>query len=183
MRAQRSGRSRRKPFLRDRRGAAAVEFAVILPVMLLFYLGIFEASNAIIVKRKIDTAAETVGGLVARSSQMSATRLKNIQLISDAIVGNADGTPPEITVTTVTTDASGKSLVDWERKGEAQGAAKGTAYSLPSDLADLKDAYFVFAKVSYRYVPTFDFAGLFGAIRFERTFAFQPRKGDRIKWE
>lgn len=175
-------RSRFARLLRDRRGVAAVEFAIIVPVMLIFYLGMFEASHALVVKRKVDNAAETVGGIVARSTEMSDTRLRNILMISDAIVGDAGGVP-EITITTVKTDDKGVATRDWERIGTASGAAKGTPYPLPSDLTGLNDAYFVFAKVRYQYVPTFDVGGIFGAIEFERTFSYRPRKGDSILWK
>ena len=66
---------------------------MILPVMLMLYLGTYEGSQAIIAKRKVDTAAETVGGIVARSPEMDATRLKNVMLVSDAIVGSLDSGP------------------------------------------------------------------------------------------
>ncbi|WP_168990430.1 TadE/TadG family type IV pilus assembly protein [Aureimonas flava] len=160
-----------------------MEFAVILPVMLLFYLGTFEASQAIITKRKVTNAAETVGGIVARSSEMDATRMRNVLLISDAIIGSVDGDPPEITVTTVRTDAKGVATVDWSRRGTAEAAAKGTPYRLPDELAGLADAYFVLATVRYAYTPAFDFVGIFGTMEFERRFTFRPRKGTEIAWK
>lgn len=169
--------------IRDRKGAAAVEFAMILPVMLLLYLGTFEASNALIMKRRVDSAAETVGGIVARSPEMDDTRMRNVLLISDAIVGQARGAKPEITITTVKTDAEGKATVDWSRRGTASAAARGTPYTLPTDLQGLAGAYFVFAKVSYRHVPLFGLGGAFGTMDFERTFAFRPRKGSEIAWK
>lgn len=168
--------------LRDRRAAAAVEFAVILPVMLLTYLGTFEASHAIIAKRRIDNAAETVGGIVARSPEMDLTRLRNILLISDAIVGSTGDPKPEITITTVKVDNKGKATQDWSRRGETQNGSPGASYQMPSDLAGITDSYFVFAKVSYAYRPTFDVGGLFGTLHFERTFVFRPRKGSEIPW-
>lgn len=169
-------------FLGDRRAAAAVEFALILPVMLIAYLGMFEASQAIIAKRRVDNAAETVGGIVARSPDMDATRMRNLLMISNAIVGSSSGQEPEVTVTTVRTDAKGQATVDWARRGTVQTAVKGARYQLPSDLAGLPETYFVFSKIAYTYRPTFDVAGLFGTLRFERTFAFRPRKGAEIPW-
>ncbi|WP_279482186.1 pilus assembly protein [Aureimonas sp. SK2] len=176
-------RSSRPRLIRDRKGAAAVEFAMILPVMLLLYIGTFEASDALITKRRVDNAAETVGGIVARSPEMDDTRMRNVLLISDAIVGRPGDRKPEITITTVKTDANGKATVDWSRKGTAVAATRGTPYSLPPDLKDLTNAYFVFAKVTYRYVPLIGLGGEFGALDFERTFAFRPRKGSEIAWK
>ena len=47
------------------KGAAAVEFALILPVMLVVYLGTLEASTLITMDRKVQSVAGAVGDLVA----------------------------------------------------------------------------------------------------------------------
>jgi Flp pilus assembly protein TadG len=54
-------------------GAAAVEFALILPVMLLVYVGCNEASTLIILDRKVQTVSGTVGDLVAQSNKSITT--------------------------------------------------------------------------------------------------------------
>lgn len=169
-------------FTTDRRGAVAVEFALILPVMLLFYLGTFEASQAIIAKRKVDSAAETVGGIIARSPAMNSTRMANVMLVSNALVGASGKDKLEITVTTVTVDADGKATIDWERRGSVAGRAKGTRYTLPTELRGIKDAYFVLSTVSYTHRPLFDFAIPETGLRFERTFSHRPRRGSVIPW-
>lgn len=46
---------------------AAVEFALILPIMLLVYVGSVEASIAITTDRKVQSVAGALGDLVARS--------------------------------------------------------------------------------------------------------------------
>ncbi|MBI4046560.1 MAG: pilus assembly protein, partial [Devosia nanyangense] len=42
-------------------GAAAVEFALILPILLLLYIGSIEASQLIITDRRVTTVAGTLG--------------------------------------------------------------------------------------------------------------------------
>ncbi|MBB3935702.1 TadE/TadG family type IV pilus assembly protein [Aureimonas phyllosphaerae] len=177
------GRSRLTRLLHDRSATAAVEFAIILPVMLILYLGTFEASHAITTKRKVESAAEAVAGIVARSPEMDLTRLRNVLLVSDAIADGVSGAEPKITITTVRTDANGKATVDWQRIGTVAGAAKGTPYTLSGELAGLADAYFVVARVEYSYAPNFDVGGLFGTLEFDRSFTFRPRKGSEIPWK
>ena len=50
-----------------REGVAAVEFALILPFMLLLYVGSIELSDLINVDRRVTVIAGTVGDLVARN--------------------------------------------------------------------------------------------------------------------
>jgi Flp pilus assembly protein TadG len=169
-------------FRKDRRGIAAVEFAMILPVMLTFYLGTFEGSNAIIAKRKVDNAAETVGGIVARSGQMDATRMANALMISEAIIGSDDASAMTLTVTAVKVDSKGKATVHWSRKGKSAGFAVGAPFTLSGELKGLNDAYFIVATATYDFKPMFSYGGMIDSMRFERTFSFRPRKGSEIPW-
>ncbi|UJW84846.1 TadE/TadG family type IV pilus assembly protein [Devosia sp. SL43] len=50
-------------------GVAAVEFALILPIMLFVYVGMVEASALISVDRKVQSVSGAVGDLVARSKE------------------------------------------------------------------------------------------------------------------
>lgn len=177
------GRTRLMRLLHDRSATAAVEFAIILPVMLVLYLGTFEASHLIMTKRKVESAAEAVAGIVARSPEMDMTRLRNVLLVFDGIAGDVEGDDPKITITTVRTDANGKATVDWQRVGTAAGVAAGTPFQLADDLAGLADTYFVVTRVEYRFAPTFDFGGMFKAMKFDRTFSFRPRKGAEVAWK
>lgn len=53
-------------FRRDDRAAAAVEFALILPFLLMLYMGSIEASSLFTVDRRIEVIAATNADLVAR---------------------------------------------------------------------------------------------------------------------
>lgn len=53
-------------FTRDETGIAAVEFALILPLFLMFYLGLVQMSRGMRVSQKIDQIAHTIGDLAAQ---------------------------------------------------------------------------------------------------------------------
>src|SRR5688572_12174866 len=53
-------------FVRDKRGVSAVEFAMLLPLMLTLYLGGVEVSQGISIDRKVTLTARTVADLVAQ---------------------------------------------------------------------------------------------------------------------
>ena len=48
----------------DQSGLAAVEFAIILPIMLLLFLGSFETTNLVLAYMKLEASAETAADLV-----------------------------------------------------------------------------------------------------------------------
>ena len=58
-------------FLADRRGLSAVEFALLLPLMLTLYLGGVEVSNAVAADRKVAIVARTVADLASRMKTIS----------------------------------------------------------------------------------------------------------------
>ena len=49
----------------DERGVSAVEFALLLPLMLTLYLGAVEVSQGIGADRKVTLTARTIGDLVS----------------------------------------------------------------------------------------------------------------------
>jgi Flp pilus assembly protein TadG len=55
-------------FRRDRNGVAATEFALILPVMLVMYVGAVEITDAVYVDRRVTLTTRVVGDLIARDT-------------------------------------------------------------------------------------------------------------------
>jgi Flp pilus assembly protein TadG len=58
---------------RDRSGVIAVEFALILPTLMVLFIGTFEASNLVRVKMKVDEAAPAIANLVALQVSTTGT--------------------------------------------------------------------------------------------------------------
>ena len=77
---------RRMRIVRDRRGVSAVEFALILPTMIVLYLGIAETGNAITVYRRMSAIASTAADLTAQTKTVSTADLDDIVSASSAIL-------------------------------------------------------------------------------------------------
>lgn len=58
----------RKPFLKDKKGQSIIEFAVILPILLMVLFGITEFGRAIMVTNVLNTASREGARLAAVSS-------------------------------------------------------------------------------------------------------------------
>ena len=59
--------------MRDRRGIAAVEFALLLPLMLLMYVGATDVTRGVMASRDVDILSRTVSDLVAQSQTNTIT--------------------------------------------------------------------------------------------------------------
>ena len=66
-----------RDFVRERRAVAVVEFAIIMPLMLMLTMGTFEATRAVRAKMKADFAAQTFADLIAAQSSVNAAALTN----------------------------------------------------------------------------------------------------------
>lgn len=62
-------------FVMERQAVAAIEFALILPLLTLLTLGTFELQRALRLERQLSHAAESIAGLVAQRQDVDAGRL------------------------------------------------------------------------------------------------------------
>ena len=73
-------------FLCDRCGLAAVEFALILPVMLTLYFGGVEVTNMLVANRRVTSVAYTAADLAAQAAAISNGDMTDIFAASSAIL-------------------------------------------------------------------------------------------------
>lgn len=116
---------------RDRRGASAIEFAIIAPVMIACWFGLVETGAAITAGRRTNHAAAALADLVAQKSQMSAADVDDSFQAATQMMNPMDTAPLKLKVTSVTRDASGRNLVDWS---EGKGLTKDTPGAVVSDI-------------------------------------------------
>src|SRR5262245_7181483 len=83
-------RQRIAHFWRDPRGISAVEFAMLLPLMVALYLGGVEISTGIAIDRKVTLVARTLGDLVSQASSVNTTDVNNILAASASVVAPYD---------------------------------------------------------------------------------------------
>ena len=148
------GRTRRRSFGKDASGIAALEFALIVPVLLVLYMGASDAAMAVSLNRKLEGTASTVGDLVGQEQTVTKDQLKLILAIARALIQPFDSKKLSTVVTSVTIDANGISKVDWSfASGGAVADAKGTAFKLPASFATHRSRSLVVTKTSYTYEP------------------------------
>jgi Flp pilus assembly protein TadG len=75
-----------KRFAAARKGVAALEFAIILPLIALVFFGLFELSMGVACRERVENLAATTSDLVAQSKQVSDTDIANIFTAANAIV-------------------------------------------------------------------------------------------------
>ncbi|MET3926899.1 TadE/TadG family type IV pilus assembly protein [Devosia sp. 2618] len=144
-------------------GVAAVEFALILPVMLFVYIGSVEASALITMDRRMQTIAGTVGDLVARSeTSIDTATLQDYFLASGGIMTPYPSTDLKQIVTQVLVKTNGTAEVVWSREYSGgkmttpSAYPKGIAYTLPKEMVEIaRGQYVIVSQASYNYLPLY----------------------------
>lgn len=173
--------------LRNSQGVAAVEFAIILPVMLILYFGTFEASSLVRAYLATNRAAQLMANLVAQegpnglSPSDSTDFCKAGQL---AMAPFATGSNIfKATIASVTNNAtSGKVAFDWKSQDTTCGGGSG-AFSDPTTAADSlvpnKGDSVIIVKVQYSYTGAIHFVLPAGYTIIQTAYQ-RPRTGSTI---
>jgi Flp pilus assembly protein TadG len=166
-----------RSFGRDARGASAVEFALILPLMLALYLGGVQISQAIGIDRKVTLSARTVADLVAQASNtIDSADVNSVLAAATAIMSpyadsSADAARLTVRVSVINIDANLNPTVAWSKA--TQGAKLSGAVTIPDDLL-VANTSLVLGEAFYNYEPPIGYI-LTGAIRLNDQIYMQPR--------
>src|SRR3954470_16355345 len=92
---------------RDQRGVSAVEFAMLLPLMITLYLGAVEISQGVGIDRKVTLTTRTVADLASQVSSINNADMTNLLNASAAVIAPYDTTKLKVTVSEITIDTNG----------------------------------------------------------------------------
>lgn len=165
----------------DKRGVAAVEFALIAPIMILLYMGIVEVTLAMMANRRAGHTAAVVGDLVAQSGQMNTAQMNDIFEVGDALMKPFPSTGLKMRITSVKANAQGAPKVVWSRGSGMTGLSGGAdATGVPSNLLAAGESV-VMAEVTYTWTSPLG-QTLTDAMAFNQKFFLRPRKAVEVTW-
>jgi len=169
-----SPKGRLRRFGCDARGLAAVEFALIVPLMLTLYFGTLETSDALTASRRVTNVAQTAADLVAQVTTVSSSDLTDIFAASTAILTPFDTSAVKITISSVVADSSNKTTVAWSSTYNGTARITNSAVTLPTGLTSANTSV-IMAEVTYTYtspIATF----ITGPIVMTETAYLRPRR-------
>jgi Flp pilus assembly protein TadG len=170
--------SRLRGFARGQDGMAAVEFAVILPFMLVVYIGGVEIGDGVAVDRKVAITTRAVADLASRYTKITDIDMNNILGASATIIAPYASSPLAVTVSGVTVDNKGNATIDWSNTLNGTAHAKGAAVTLPGTLAT-SGTYYVWGEVQYAYTPTLGYV-MTGTWNLSNQIFMSPRESGTI---
>jgi Flp pilus assembly protein TadG len=170
-----------RPFNRlagDQSGVSAVEFAIILPLMLSLYIGGSEFGHALTIKRKITHVTSTIADLVTQSKTISSTDMTNIMDSVDQILWPYSATSAKIKVSLIRIDADSNATVVWSAARNDTALVADTPVVVPDNVITA-NTYVVSSEVHLPYTPGIGYA-LTGTVDLWDQFYLRPRQGASV---
>jgi Flp pilus assembly protein TadG len=165
---------------RDRRAVSAVEFALILPLMLAIYLGGNELSHALTIARKVTHVTSSLGDLVTQSKKITNVDMTNIlNAAASVMTPYPSGTLLKIKVSGIAIDANSVAKVAWsDALNDTPLTVNAVVTNLPAAVKT-PSTFIVTAEVHYSYTPVIGYV-MTGTFDLKDQFYLRPRLSDTI---
>ncbi len=155
-------------FAGSTRGVVAIEFAMMLPVLLIGLLATFDGGNAIAVYMKVRSATYTLAAITNQFSlttPIQSTDMTAITGATAAVLSPYSSAPIIVVISQVAISAAGKSTatVDWSATLNGAALGVGSVVNLPGSIATSTNTcssypcYLIYAQVSYKFTPMFGY--------------------------
>ncbi|TBW39230.1 pilus assembly protein [Siculibacillus lacustris] len=150
------GRAALRRLVADRRGVSAVEFAILLPLMLTLFIAGNEVSQAMTIYRKISHTGATLGDLVSQVSSISSSDMTNILAAANAVMAPYDASQAKLVVSAVNYTTSGGFVTAWSVASNTTAWTVGSTppITIPSGLVT-NGQQLIVTQARYDYVSTF----------------------------
>jgi Flp pilus assembly protein TadG len=182
-----------RKFSTDADAVAATEFAIVVPFMLLLYVGGVELADGMAINNKVSATAHAVADMVTQNTSLSTSSMQNILTGATAIIAPypvSNGTPLlSVTVSEISSDSSGNLTLRWSQSynGSTFGAGRtnlaglvipaslnGTVGNVNNPNNQNDQVSFIVSEVSYTYTPNLGFA-ISGSVNLQDSDWLFPR--------
>lgn len=161
----------------------AVEFALIIPVMLTMYFGTVETTNALTAARRVTNVTQTAADLTAQVTTVSAADLNDIYSASAAILAPFPTGAIKMTITSVVANTSNatNTKVAWSKAyGGATARSTNSSVTLPTGLTT-PGSSIIMVEVTYAYTsPIASF--ITGTINMNEVAYLKPRRSIEVTY-
>jgi Flp pilus assembly protein TadG len=172
--------SRSRCFAGDRSGSSAIEFALLLPLMMTMYFGSIQITDAISADRQVTLVASTLAEITSQYGQVATSDVNNILTAAASIMAPFSVTSANATVTLsfVCVDGTGKATILWSQSLYGTQRSGTVTTLVPSGLLTPSTSV-IWGEATYSYKPTIGW-GLVGTVPMYDQLFTRPRQSTSI---
>lgn len=142
------------------KGVAALEFAMIVPMLFMMLIGTFEFGTALTVDRRVSKISSSIADLVSRTDKVSEDQLRFMgNQIARSMLEPYDFSNAQINIFQVKADINDatNTTIDWSRSYSngspiSSPYPQGSSFTMPVGLMSA-GTYMVVTEVTYNYTP------------------------------
>lgn len=157
---------------------------MIAPIMLLFYFGMAEFTQAMIAERRVVRTASAIGDLVAQNSEITPSGsggITDVFAIANTLMKPFPTTGAlKLCVASISADATGKKTVDWTKnQGDTTCPAKNAVITDISSSLLAAGQSVIMSRVIYKYTSPMH-QTLKTDPTFTKTYYLRPRRSTKV---
>jgi Flp pilus assembly protein TadG len=175
-------------FLVSTRAVAAVEFAMIIPMLLVLLLASIDAGRAMAIYVKVRSATFTLDAVTNQYTTIHDSDMQQILGAAAVILSPYPTSPVSVVLSQVSLDDTGNGTVSWSDTLNGTARTVGTPVTVPPSLASSKPpnnacnaypCFFILGEVKYTYSPMFGYF-ITGPITLADSLYMAPRSASTI---
>lgn len=146
-------------FAASTRGIAAVEFALVLPVLVVMVLASVDLGRALAIYMKVRAATYTLDAVTNQYSTIQTADMSDILGATSAVLAPYSSATAAVTVSQIKVTAAATAIVNWSATKNGTALSKGSSISVPTNFATCGSypCYVIYGQVSYTYTPLFTY--------------------------
>jgi Flp pilus assembly protein TadG len=165
-------------FGKERRGLAALEFAMLLPMMMTLFLGSVEITTGVAIHRKVTLTARALADLSGQFTAIANADMTNILNASSDIIAPYAAAQLQSVVSELSINAQGEATVVWSDTLNGTARTVGSVVTIPANLA-APNTYLLLGEASYSYTPSYGYV-VTGTLSLSDQIYMRPRQANSV---
>lgn len=143
-------------FVVAKKGSAALEFAIIAPMMIFLLFGSVDLLDMLNANKRLQNAASSIADVVARDTEVSNTEVSGLWAAIDVLMFPDDGAAVNMRVTSITIQSSSSARVVWSEGRGMAARVVNSSVTLPPAMMNTGTSV-IMTETTYSYTAPLGF--------------------------